>query len=99
MKIWARTRCKYTTVKDKANTITSDYKGEPITFNCAHCGKELTIGQDTGYVSHLYVPDDSEHDSPLAFIVCTDCMSEENKEERDLVAKYGAYDFPNPVEE
>lgn len=99
MKIWSRTKLEYATLDDKENTLTSKYNGEPKVFNCAHCGKELTIGVDTGYVSHLYVPDESEHDSEWAFIICKSCMDEENKEERDMVEKYGTYNLPEPIED
>lgn len=99
MKIWSRTKLKYTKVKARSSCLTSEYNGEPVAFPCARCGAELTMGVDVGYISHLYVPNDSDHDKTPAYIVCKECIEKECAEERELLEKYGTYNLPNPIED
>lgn len=97
MRIWSRTKCKYTHVDDVVDTVTGDHEGDDNTYKCANCKRDIKL--KSGWISHLYVTDNGEHDSPGAYVVCKDCMMKELQEEKTLAETYGRYMFDEPIEE
>lgn len=97
MRIWSRTKLKYTKVANPSGATLVNSAAADGAYKCASCGAD--IDASNGWISHIYVSNNGEHDSDDAFLVCKDCMDKENAEERDLITKYGTFNLLSPIEE